>query len=303
LLTRVSYDGHPVHLSCRSPIPRTLRMNINRIAAPLAFMVTLLPAVTNAQTPTSPPQDPPTFQDTVQVTATRFGEIVAEVPGLISVISGDEIRARGATDLRTALALLGGVSVASGGDAGPAGAVPGLLGVREVDDLLLLIAERVEASHRTERSVILQTRVAALRQVISGLEIRRKRYALRDARPVERPVQRGVKCEIPFPKLLIDDGPDFHGPGVLRELLALVPDFHRQTDANGPLPFLGHADSRPDVIADPLPADTRICAGEDEPSSNQSLKPWVISSVSCNWCSVGYWPSTTVLLPSKVKLV
>src|SRR5262249_44579117 len=34
---------------------------------------------------------------------------------------------------------LGGVSVAPGGDAGPAGAVPGLLGVREVDDLLLLI--------------------------------------------------------------------------------------------------------------------------------------------------------------------
>ena len=114
-------------------------MNINRIAAALAFMVTLLPAGTNAQTPTSSPQDPPTFQDTVQVTATRFGEAVAEVPGSISVITGDEIRARGATDLRTALALLGGVSVAPGGDAGPAGAVPGLLGVREVDDLLLLI--------------------------------------------------------------------------------------------------------------------------------------------------------------------
>ena len=38
-----------------------------------------------------------------------------------------------------ALALIGGVSVAPGGDAGPASAVPGLLGVREVDDLLLLI--------------------------------------------------------------------------------------------------------------------------------------------------------------------
>ena len=114
-------------------------MNINGIAVVLAFMVTWLSAGTHAQTPTSPPQTPPTFQDTVQVTATRFGEAVAEVPGSISVITGDEIRARGATDLRTALALLGGVSVAPGGDAGPAGAVPGLLGVREVDDLLLLI--------------------------------------------------------------------------------------------------------------------------------------------------------------------
>src|SRR5262245_12489186 len=100
-----------------------------------------LPALADAQPQaTTPAQNPPpTFQDTIQVTATRFGEPVAEVPGSIGVVTGDEIRARGATDLRSALALLGGVSVAPGGDAGPAGAVPGVLGVREVDDLLLLI--------------------------------------------------------------------------------------------------------------------------------------------------------------------
>jgi outer membrane receptor protein involved in Fe transport len=125
-------------------------MSIDHTAATLVLFVALLPAAAYAQTPNTtqdPPQNaqqtqppnPPTFQDTVQVTATRFGEPVAEVPGSISVVTGDEIRARGATDLRTALALLGGVSVAPGGDAGPAGAVPGLLGVREVDDLLLLI--------------------------------------------------------------------------------------------------------------------------------------------------------------------
>jgi len=79
------------------------------------------------------------MQTTVQVTATRFGEPVVEVPGAISVVTAEELHARGASDLRTALALLGGVSVAPGGDAGPAGAVPCLLGVREVDDLLLLI--------------------------------------------------------------------------------------------------------------------------------------------------------------------
>ncbi len=117
--------------------------------AAAVFLIALLPAFVNAQsqntppTPQAPPQNPPTapttFQDTVQVTATRFGEPVAEVPGSISVITGDEIRARGATDLRTAPALISGVSVAPGGDAGPAAAVPGLIGVREVDDLLLLI--------------------------------------------------------------------------------------------------------------------------------------------------------------------
>src|SRR5215475_13475679 len=122
-------------------------MSLHKSAVVLLGIVTLLSQAASAQTAATPSQDaqqnqpptPPTFQDTVQVTATRFGEPVVEVPGSISVVTGNEIRARGATDLRTALALLGGVSVAPGGDAGPAGAVPGLVGVREVDDLLLLI--------------------------------------------------------------------------------------------------------------------------------------------------------------------
>jgi iron complex outermembrane recepter protein len=105
----------------------------------VTFVATLIAARASAQQRQEPPPDPVTFQDTIQVTATRFGEPVAEVPGSITVVTGDEIRARGASDLRTALALVGGVSVAPGGDAGPAAAVPGLLGVREVDDLLLLI--------------------------------------------------------------------------------------------------------------------------------------------------------------------
>src|SRR5262245_474845 len=123
-------------------------MKIKNVGAALVFIAsTLLPLRTDAQTPTASPQasnngrqEPPDpFRVTVQVTATRFGEPIQEVPGAISVVTGDEIRARGITDLRTALTLLGGVSVAPGGDAGPAGAVPGLLGVREVDDMLLLI--------------------------------------------------------------------------------------------------------------------------------------------------------------------
>jgi outer membrane receptor protein involved in Fe transport len=84
------------------------------------------------------PQPPESRIDVVQVTATRFGEPVQEVPLSISVVSHDELVARGAHDLRTALALLGGAAVAPGGDAGPAGAVPALLGVREADDFLLL---------------------------------------------------------------------------------------------------------------------------------------------------------------------
>ncbi|HZR36901.1 MAG TPA: TonB-dependent receptor [Nevskia sp.] len=77
--------------------------------------------------------------DLVQVTADRFAEPVQEVPSSIEVITAEEMRARGVNDLRTALSLVGGVYVAPGGDQGPGAAVPGLLGQREVDDLLLLV--------------------------------------------------------------------------------------------------------------------------------------------------------------------
>jgi outer membrane receptor protein involved in Fe transport len=115
-------------------------MRTDQFAALVVFVLAAAVSVAAyGQTAPAAPQEPPTVHETVQVTATRFGEPVEEVPGAIGVVTGDEIRARGATDLRTALALLGGVSVAPGGDAGPAGALPGLLGVREVDDLLVLI--------------------------------------------------------------------------------------------------------------------------------------------------------------------
>src|SRR5262245_24910476 len=113
-------------------------MRAEKIAV-MAAVATLVAANAIAQGNSSKPSDAVTFEDTIQVTATRFGEPVAQVPGSLTVVTGDEIRARGATDLRTALAFIGGVSVAPGGDAGPAAAVPGLLGVREVDDLLLLV--------------------------------------------------------------------------------------------------------------------------------------------------------------------
>jgi iron complex outermembrane recepter protein len=77
--------------------------------------------------------------DWIQVTANRFADQVQQVPNAITVITGDELRARNANDLRSALALVGGAFVAPGGDFGPAGSVPGLLGVREVDDFLLII--------------------------------------------------------------------------------------------------------------------------------------------------------------------
>ncbi|MDE2496055.1 MAG: TonB-dependent receptor plug domain-containing protein, partial [Alphaproteobacteria bacterium] len=77
--------------------------------------------------------------ETVEVTATRLPERVDVVPADVTVISGDELRARGAADLASALALVAGVEAPSGGDTGPAGAVPSFWGLHEFDAFLLVV--------------------------------------------------------------------------------------------------------------------------------------------------------------------
>jgi iron complex outermembrane receptor protein len=78
-------------------------------------------------------------RESVQITATRAPESVDKVPASITVISGEELRLRGAHDLRSALLLVSGVEGTPGGDSGPAGTVPGLWGLREVDAFLLVV--------------------------------------------------------------------------------------------------------------------------------------------------------------------
>ena len=75
----------------------------------------------------------------VQVTATRIAEPVAQVPADITVIHGEELRQRGATDLASALSLVAGVEAPPGGDAGPASAVPSFWGLHEFDAFLLVV--------------------------------------------------------------------------------------------------------------------------------------------------------------------
>src|SRR6185369_9423407 len=76
---------------------------------------------------------------TVEVTTSKLAEPVDQTPAMISVISGEELRARGVVDLRTALSLVAGVDIAPGGDAGPAASVPGMWGLREFDAFLLVV--------------------------------------------------------------------------------------------------------------------------------------------------------------------
>jgi len=83
--------------------------------------------------------DKRTVEQQVEVLATREPEDPAKVPAPIEVFSGEELRNRGARDLRGALALATGVEVAPGGDAGPASSVPDFWGLKEFDAFLLLV--------------------------------------------------------------------------------------------------------------------------------------------------------------------
>src|SRR4051794_14781281 len=88
------------------------------------------PAPTSAATPAP---NTPVMSGQIEVTTTRVPEAVEPEPAEITVVTGDELAARGVHDMAGALALLAGVTVAPGGEAGPAGFVPELWGLREID--------------------------------------------------------------------------------------------------------------------------------------------------------------------------
>jgi iron complex outermembrane receptor protein len=74
----------------------------------------------------------------VEVTAKGLHEEVDTVPAMVTVLTGAELRGRGATDLRDALSAVAGVDVAPGGDNGPASSVPEFWGLKEFDAFLLV---------------------------------------------------------------------------------------------------------------------------------------------------------------------
>jgi len=85
------------------------------------------------------PQKLPKVEERIEVTATRLAEEPEKVPAPIEVFTGDELRARGATDLRSAMASAIGVEIAPGGDTGPASSVPDFWGLKEFDAFLLVV--------------------------------------------------------------------------------------------------------------------------------------------------------------------
>ena len=94
------------------------------------------PAVLAAQAATG---RAPTPLPPIEVVATRIPQAPHNVPASIEVISGADLAARGVRSLRDALSLAAGISVAPGGDAGPASAIPEMWGLREFDAFLLVV--------------------------------------------------------------------------------------------------------------------------------------------------------------------
>ena len=111
--------------------------------APTGCALLLLLATPAPQDPGQSPSPSPSPNaasraEYVEVTAKGLHEEVDTVPAMVTVITGEQLRARAATDLRDALTSVGGVDVAPGGDAGPASSVPEFWGLKELDAFLLV---------------------------------------------------------------------------------------------------------------------------------------------------------------------
>src|ERR1700704_659245 len=105
-----------------------------------AFLITISFALAQTSTPAPAPQEKlPTVKERVEVTVTRLPEDPEDVPTPIEVFTGEELSARGARDLRTAMASAVGVEIAPGGDTGPASSVPDFWGLKEFDAFLLVV--------------------------------------------------------------------------------------------------------------------------------------------------------------------
>ena len=85
-------------------------------------------------------QEAPTLPHAVvEITTSKLAKPAELTPGMLTVVSGQDMRDRNVNDLRGALSLVAGVDIAPGGDAGPSASVPGMWGLREFDAFLLVV--------------------------------------------------------------------------------------------------------------------------------------------------------------------
>lgn len=101
---------------------------------PAALWSALFLVIANAAHAVGAPRLP-----AVEVTSSKAERAQDTSTARITVISGEDLRRRGATDLRSALARVAGVEISEGGDGGPASSVPAFWGLREFDAFLLVV--------------------------------------------------------------------------------------------------------------------------------------------------------------------
>ena len=80
--------------------------------------------------------------------------------------------------------------------------------------------------------------------------------------PFRERLRAGLKEMVPGAPPFIDNGADFHGPGIRREITLLIAEFSRQTEPDRPIPGFRDSNSRSDVVPNPSPAHPRLNACE-----------------------------------------
>ncbi len=114
-----------------------------RRAGPLAAVFLLAAAATAlAQSPTptpTPSPTPPPVNEAIVVSADRVPESELEIPGEASVVTGEQLRERGVTNLADAIQDVVGVDTGMGSDNGARQPNVGLWGLKEFDALLFMV--------------------------------------------------------------------------------------------------------------------------------------------------------------------
>src|ERR1700733_906823 len=74
--------------------------------------------------------------------------------------------------------------------------------------------------------------------------------------------ERWVERKVPAAEILVDDRPYLPGPRIGRIDRPLVADLRRHADAHRPMPRVGHAHPRPDMVPPPLHSMAVLPAGQ-----------------------------------------
>jgi outer membrane receptor protein involved in Fe transport len=123
----------------------SLRNGGARLLSALHFAVLYGAAsVLVAQSPTPTPQPTPSptpmaVSETVIVSATRGPEAELEIPGQATVVTGEQLRERGVTNLADGIQDVMGVDTGMGSDNGPRQPNVGIWGLKEFDALLFMV--------------------------------------------------------------------------------------------------------------------------------------------------------------------